>query len=134
MSAHRKPRVSIPPGYKEIRIRRPGHLQGDWLGIQRPEERHAMIRLRSDGELHPLDKAELLPEGAWVLLESIFATARELQCPVRDVILWLHRQMGGQGDLPLLDLLQHAIHHGHSRPDHSEHSDAPGHAPNGHPA
>lgn len=111
----------LPPGYREVRIqRRGGHPRGDYIGRNHPESRYLEIRSRSDGEHHPIDKASLLPEGAWVLLEAIFESARIHDLPVKEVIRMMNERTDGDPEMPLLSLVQHAIQNGHSRPDQTE--------------
>lgn len=107
------PRIPIPDGYEEIRIQRThqGRTHRDFLGRHQRMQRVAEIKLRSDGELHPLDKAELLPPGLWDFHEFVAAAASAAG---------VSYQQAMREAQALLPRALQSIHSGHSRPDLTE--------------
>ena len=101
-------RHELPPGHRSIELKRThrGQQHSHWLGHHEPSGRFLAIRSDSDGELYPIDKAELLPPGAWLLLEAVFAAARAAEQPVEEVIRFINDRIQGNREFPLLSLFR----------------------------
>lgn len=108
------PRIPVPPGYQEIRLPRTGSRHGDFIGRHQPRSRYLELRSRSDGLLHPLDKAQLLPPGMWELCEQLSAAAAAAGCPPAQLLQRLAIPAAGEDPLSS----------GHPRPSIPETADA----------
>lgn len=107
-------KVPIPPGYEEIRLPREGNPRGDFIGRHRRRGRYLELRSRSDGRLHSLDKAQLLPPGMWDLCEYLEAAAAAEGCTPAELVARLRREdpalLAAAGAVSTLSP------HGHQRP------------------